>query len=396
YTGATCGTDVNECVDLNNPCNDSGDASATCQNTGGGYSCTCSSGAYNAASNCAPYQYTIGFSVSGLANGRSVELTLSGSASSVLEVSADGSHTFDGVTLPGGGTYSVAVTATPTGQACAVTNGSGTVSGNVTNITVACGYAVGGTISGLDGATVELRNNQGDALSLSSDGSFTFSKGVADAGVYVVQVAAAPADVACLVTNRSGTIASAPVSNVAVSCFSAKKVFLSAGGYNGNLAAAGGQAGGLAAADALCQARADARGIGGTYKAWLSDSVASPSTRFTHATIPYVLIDGSRQLATNYADIIDGVAGATTVYPTINVTETLATVTSSAEVWTNTNGNGTAYSTSAASTCSDWTMSSGGGRTGLVIGSGSDSRWSTWYYDRSCSTSGYRLYCFEQ
>ena len=78
----------------------------------------------------------------------------------------------------------------------------------------------------------------------------------------------------------------------------AKRVFTTSLKYDGNL-------GGLAGADAKCQARAVAAALPGTYKAWLSDSAASPSTRFAKATIPYRLVDGTL-VANNFTDLTDG------------------------------------------------------------------------------------------
>ena len=71
----------------------------------------------------------------------------------------------------------------PSGQACAVSSGSGTVgSANVTNVAVSCAnvasYSIGGTASGLSG-TVVLQDNGGDDLSVTANGSFTFATGLA-------------------------------------------------------------------------------------------------------------------------------------------------------------------------------------------------------------------------
>jgi hypothetical protein len=41
----------------------------------------------------------------------------------------------------------------------------------------------------------------------------------------------------------------------------------------------------------------------GVYKAWLSDSQASPLTRFTHSTLPYIRVDGT-QIAADWAGLI--------------------------------------------------------------------------------------------
>lgn len=62
-------------------------------------------------------------------------------------------------------------------------------------------------------------------------------------------------------------------------------VFVTSQVYNGNL-------GGLTGADAKCQAQAAAAKLPGTYKAWLSDSNGSPSTRMTKVAAPYVRTDG--------------------------------------------------------------------------------------------------------
>jgi len=66
--------------------------------------------------------------------------------------------------------------------------------------------------------------------------------------------------------------------------------------------------GSLAVADNMCNILAMNAGLVGTYKAWLSDDSASPSTRLTQATVPYVLVDKT-QIADDYADLIDCTEG---------------------------------------------------------------------------------------
>ncbi len=78
-------------------------------------------------------------------------------------------------------------------------------------------YSVGGTASGLTGPVV-LENNAGDALTVSADGSFTFPTQLASGAPYNVTVQADPTGQTCTVANGSGSIASADVSNVAVTC----------------------------------------------------------------------------------------------------------------------------------------------------------------------------------
>ena len=112
----------------------------------------------------------------------------------------------------------------PSGQSCTVSNGSGTVgSANVTNVAVSCAsvasYSVGGTVSGLSG-TVVLQDNGGDDLSVTANGSFTFATAVASGAGYSVTVKTNPSGQSCTVSNGSGTVGSANVTNVAVSCTS--------------------------------------------------------------------------------------------------------------------------------------------------------------------------------
>jgi len=83
------------------------------------------------------------------------------------------------------------------------------------------GYTIGGTVSGLAaGNSVTLRNNGVDDAVVGSNGAFTFMTSVDDAGSYAVTVQAQPTtpNQTCTVTNGSGTVAGANVTNVAVNC----------------------------------------------------------------------------------------------------------------------------------------------------------------------------------
>jgi hypothetical protein len=84
---------------------------------------------------------------------------------------------------------------------------------------VAASYTVGGTVTGLSGATVVLQNNGTDDLSLSVDGPFTFATALADGSAYAVTVLMQPAPtLLCTVASGSGTIAGADVADVTVTC----------------------------------------------------------------------------------------------------------------------------------------------------------------------------------
>ena len=88
--------------------------------------------------------------------------------------------------------------------------------------TTAGTFSLGGTMSGLTG-TVVLQNNGTNNLSVSANGSFTFSTLVADATTYAVTVLTQPVNQLCTVTggdnaDGTGTVAGGNVSSITVNC----------------------------------------------------------------------------------------------------------------------------------------------------------------------------------
>lgn len=167
-----------------------------------------------------PPTYTVGGTVTGLTGA----VTLANNGSDLQTISANGPFAFAN-RLAGGGTFGASVTAQPANQTCTVAGGSGTVaSSNVTSIAVNCvtnTFTVGGTVSGLDGS-VTLTNNGGDARTLTTSGSFAFATGLTNGAAYAVAVGTQPANQRCVVTNGSGTVTGANISNVTVSCDTVK------------------------------------------------------------------------------------------------------------------------------------------------------------------------------
>ena len=197
-----------------------------------GQTCTISNGSgtvasanvTNVAVSCVdlpPATYTIGGNLSGLGAGKSVVLLNNGG--DALTRNANGGFSF-ATALASGASYAVTVGTQPAGQTCTVSNGSGTVaSANVTNVAVSCAnvptYTIGGSVSGLvTGRSVGLLNNGGDALTVNANGGFSFATALASGASYAVTVGTQPAGQVCTVNNGSGTVASANVTNVAVSC----------------------------------------------------------------------------------------------------------------------------------------------------------------------------------
>ena len=80
-------------------------------------------------------------------------------------------------------------------------------------------YSIGGTVSGLAGSGLVLRNNGGDDLALSANGAFAFATEIDSGDSYSVTVATQPSspDQTCTVTSGSGT-ATADVTDVAIAC----------------------------------------------------------------------------------------------------------------------------------------------------------------------------------
>ena len=80
-------------------------------------------------------------------------------------------------------------------------------------------YTVGGTVSGLAaGSSLTITNGGNDALTVSTNGAFTFKTPLVAGARYAAVVSAAPALQACTVTKGSGTVSSAAVNSIAVVC----------------------------------------------------------------------------------------------------------------------------------------------------------------------------------
>ena len=179
-----------------------------------------------------------------------------------------------------------------------------------------------------------------------------------------------------------------------------KLVFVTSAAYDGNL-------GGLSGADAKCNAAAASAGLPGTYKAWLSDSTASPSTRFTQsAVLPYRRVDGTL-VARNWADLTDLILAApiNALAAPINVTESGSTLGTNQYAWTYTTFRGSEVVDLGpiflgGLHCADWT-SNARGEYGIVgdpaddIDDGTLGGWSV--FDVAvCDATGVHLFCFQQ
>ncbi|MCO4772992.1 MAG: hypothetical protein KDA24_23365, partial [Deltaproteobacteria bacterium] len=175
-----------------------------------------------------------------------------------------------------------------------------------------------------------------------------------------------------------------------------KLVFVTSTRQNGAL-------GGTSGADAVCQTRANAAGLGGTYKAWISGSSysSSPASRFTRSTsVPYVRVDGAL-VANNWADLTDG-----TIANPINIDEFGNTQTYSfAWSFTRVDGSQGLFGSSSEDCyggnchCNNWTITAtqGSPTPGSAVSrlSYTNDDWTDYSFGNFCG-SQYGLKCFEQ
>jgi hypothetical protein len=165
-------------------------------------------------------------------------------------------------------------------------------------------------------------------------------------------------------------------------------VFVTSTTHTGNL-------GGLAGADQICQALADQAQLGGTFKAWLSDSTTNARDRLTRAKVPYMRTDNV-QVAVDFTDLTDGGLAAPLLVDERGLPLTATTRT----VWTATRTDGTRCPlvvNNPLLSCNDWAPSTGHAPIGNA--GRPDATWTQVGTEcdgtQSCAQTG-RLYCFEQ
>ncbi len=173
-----------------------------------------------------------------------------------------------------------------------------------------------------------------------------------------------------------------------------KIVFLTESEHDGNM-------GGIIGADVICQGEADAAGLTGVYKAWLTDSNPAncPASRFTHSTGPYVRVDGTI-VAQDWTDLTDGSILDEIVISANGTNMHVADPDGLEHAWTNTSVDGTQ---TGSSSCNDFTSNDPFQETVSVGNAFTYDGWivpGAWTEDgrggmQSCASSFF-LYCFQQ
>ncbi len=162
---------------------------------------------------------------------------------------------------------------------------------------------------------------------------------------------------------------------------SKKRLFVTKASYTGNL-------GGLSGADAKCSAAATTAGLGGAWKAWISDGTTSAKDRLTDVG-PWYDAKGLTELFANKAALTGSPAAFVRMYEDGSEFDSTS---DRLDVWTGTNADGT----TANSHCQTWTYDTDNSE---AAGSGCDNSLAEWSAcspaPLSCDSHAH-LYCFEQ
>jgi hypothetical protein len=102
----------------------------------------------------------------------------------------------------------------------ACSNGRGSVDSDPPSGGAQQGFTVSGTVAGLDGDGLVVQLNGGNDLAVPNNGTFTFSAQLANGATYAVTVLTQPTGPSqtCTIANAGGTIATANVTNIAITC----------------------------------------------------------------------------------------------------------------------------------------------------------------------------------
>lgn len=245
----------------------------------------------------------------------------------------------------------------------------------VTVALMACGLDVVGT----EPAGTEIVGDAGSVVDAGTrEDARTSPADAPDAGLDAPDVAdASEVTDANPCASCTGAVARQQCVNQA--CVEVRRVFVTSAKWTGKL-------GGLTGADEKCRLAAQAAGLGGQWRAWLSDNNSSPFTRFEKSSVPYRRVDGTI-VANDWNDLVDGNLAANIQLDENGV---LVVADDGVEVWTGTKENGDRLDPICNGFVNE--NSNQNGRVGVADQS---SKIWTSIYEKTCDAN-LRLYCFEQ
>ena len=165
---------------------------------------------------------TTRYSVGGVVSGLVGTLVLQNNGGDNLTVTRNGGFTFPTL-VPQGSSYRITVSTQPANQLCTVANGTGIASANVSNVSVTCvsqaTYTIGGTISGLNAAGLQISAGSTNVVAPASGATtFTLPEAVTGDVTYDVGVTAQPAGHTCVILDAHGIVGSSNVEDIEVRC----------------------------------------------------------------------------------------------------------------------------------------------------------------------------------
>jgi hypothetical protein len=192
------------------------------------FSIACGGGSVGGTTPQGPF--TIGGTVTGMTG---TGLVLQDNGADDLTISASGTFTF-ATKIAASGAYSVTVLTQPSNQTCTVSNGTGTVTTNVSNVTVACSttatLTVSASVQGLTSGTLVLQDDATQQLTFTGDSTQAFSNTYASGATYSVSILTQPLGETCTVgSNAIGTI----TANVTVAVICSSQTFTIGGTLSG-------------------------------------------------------------------------------------------------------------------------------------------------------------------
>ena len=173
----------------------------------------------NVAITCTDQPFSLGGTISGLGNNAGLTLT---NGSDTYAVAAGSTRFTMPTPVALGSPYLVAVQTAPAGLTCTASNASATMpASNVASVVITCSdqsYTVGGAIGGPTSSGMVLVNGSDTLAVKPGASSFTMPTEVAYTSSYAVTVQTQPTGLTCSVSNGTGTMGSAAVTSIAVTC----------------------------------------------------------------------------------------------------------------------------------------------------------------------------------
>ncbi|HAT30403.1 MAG TPA: hypothetical protein DCW29_05970 [Janthinobacterium sp.] len=164
--------------------------------------------------------YPVSGTILGLNN---AGMILSNNSDTVAPAAGATSFTFP-TQVSYGENYNIAVQTQPAHMTCVVTSGGSGTGGQYLSINAVVGcsqttHALGGTITGLTVAGLVLGNGSDNTNTpVAGATTFTMPTPVADGAFYGLTVQTQPPGLKCTIANGSGTMGTADIATVAVSC----------------------------------------------------------------------------------------------------------------------------------------------------------------------------------